>query len=292
MHKLISFFLLAGITISNFTYADVQVIDDFGLKVTLNKPAKRIISLAPHATEQLFAAGAGQQIVAVVKYSDYPDAAKTIESIGSYRSIDIERIVALKPDLIVAWPSGNKQKAVDKLKALGLNVYQSQPEEILQIAESIEKLGVLSGHGVHAKKSAMVFRQEYDQLRTQYANKKTVRLFYQIWNKPIMTINGSHLISKVMGLCGGENVFAELSASAPKLDVEAVIQRNPEVIIASGMSEERPEWLDEWRQWKAMQAVKQNKLYFIPPDIIQRHSPRILQGAAQLCEHLEHARQS
>ena len=270
--------------------ASLSVSDDLGETVTLAQPAQRIISLAPHATELLFAAGAGDRLVGVVKYSDFPPAAREIEQVGSYKSVDLERIVALKPDLVVAWPSGNKPAVVEQLKSLGLTVYQSQPQEIIDVPRSLRQLGVLTGHSDTANAAAVQFEKEYQRLRDAYSQKSKVTLFYQIWNRPIMTINGEHLISKVMQLCGGENVFAQLQANAPKLDVEAVLAANPQVIVASGMGEERPDWLEDWRKWDQLQAVKNNHLYFIPPDIIQRHSPRILQGAQQLCEALDKAR--
>lgn len=273
--------------VSHSASAEIEVFDDLGASVRLAVPAQRIVSLAPHATELLFAAGAGNKVVGVVKYSDFPPAARDLPLVGGYKALDMEQIVALRPDLVVAWPSGNRQAAIDKLRELGLLVYQSQPTELDDIATGIERLGKLAGTTAIARIAAAEFRAEHQRLKQQYADQKPVRLFYQIWNKPIMTINGKHIISKAMALCGAQNVFGDLQANAPKLDVEAVLAANPAVIVASGMGEERPDWLDDWRKWPQIKAVQQAQLYFIPPDIIQRHSPRILQGAAMLCEQLE-----
>jgi iron complex transport system substrate-binding protein len=117
-----------------------------------------------------------------------------------------------------------------------------------------------------------------------------VEVFYQVWKQPMMTVNGKQIISDAIRLCGGRNVFAALPILAPTVTAEAVIAANPEVIVASGMGEARPEWLDDWRRWKTLAAVAGDNLYFIPPDLIQRHTPRILDGAEQLCLHLETAR--
>lgn len=280
---------------SAVVHADLSVVDDTGSTVTLARPAQRIVSLAPHVTEMLFAVGAGKQIVGAVEYSDYPEAAKTIPRVGGYSGFDLERIVALKPDLVVAWPSGNAQAAVEKLKQLGLRLYLSEPRALDDVATGLERLAVITGHASEGQRAAAEYRAELKQLQQRYAGAAKVRLFYQIWNRPLMTINGQHLIGHVIDLCGGENIFASLPTLAPQVDLEAVLLANPEVIIASGMGYERPEWpaelLAEWRRWPQLAAVKGNSIYVIHPDIINRHSPRILQGAAQMCEQLQAVRQ-
>lgn len=271
--------------------ASVSAVDDTGATVTLAQPAKRIVSLAPHVTEMLFAAGAGRQIVGAVEYSDYPEAAKAIPRVGGYSGFDLERIVALKPDLVVAWPSGNAQAALAKLRQLGLKIYLSEPRALEDVATDLERLAVITGHAAEGRKAAAEYRAGLKRLQQRYAGAARVRLFYQIWNRPLMTINGQHLIGHVIELCGGDNIFATLPTLAPQVDLEAVLRANPEVIIASGMGYERPEWLDEWQRWPQLAAVQSDSIYVIHPDIINRHSPRILQGAAQMCEQLQAVRQ-
>jgi iron complex transport system substrate-binding protein len=271
-------------------HAGVAVVDDTGATVTLAQPAQRIVSLAPHVTELLFAVGAGRQIVGAVEYSDYPEAAKAIARVGGYSGFDLEAIVALKPDLVVAWPSGNAQAAVAKLKQLGLKVYLSEPRALDDVAVDLERLSVITGHAAEGQQAASEYRAELKRLQQRYAGATKVRVFYQIWNRPLMTINGQHLIGHVIELCGGQNIFAALPTLAPQVDMEAVLLANPEAIIASGMGYERPEWLNEWRRWPQLAAVKSNSIYVIHPDLINRHSPRILQGAAQMCEQLQAVR--
>lgn len=265
--------------------------DDTGREVRLSAgPARRIVSLAPHITEILFAAGAGAHVVGVVAYSDYPEAAKTLPQVGGYSNVDMEAVAALRPDLVIAWESGNRNAHLDKLGALGIPVYLNEARSFEGVARSIEMFGRLAGTEAIAREAASVFRQRQAALAERYSDQPPVRMFYQIWNSPLMTVNGEHLISDVMRLCGGENVFASLAQLAPSIGVESVLAANPEVIIASGMDASRPEWLDQWRRWPDLRANQHGNLYFVPPDIIQRHTPRILDGAAQVCEFLQQAR--
>lgn len=241
-------------------------------------------------TELLFAAGAGENVVGVVSYSDYPPAAVKIKNIGSHTNFDIEAILALKPDLVVAWKSGNSTESLNKLRSLGLVVFISEPRKFRDIATNIERLGLLSNTQKTAQRASNEFNKTYLKLKEKYAGAREVRLFYQIWNQPVMTVNGEHLISDVIRLCGGQNVFADLPTLAPKLDIEAVIAADPEVIIANGTGNKRPDWLDRWNKWPHLQAVKNNNLYFIHADLMSRHTPRILLGAKRLCEILDEVR--
>lgn len=286
--KLALFFLLLGAAMS--VPAEVVVRDDTGASVRLNAPARRIVSLAPDITETLFAAGAGNYVVGAVDYSDFPEAAQHVPRVGSHAALDLETIVALKPDLAVAWVSGNPQAHVAKIRTLGIPVFLSQPEHIEHVAANLERYGELAGTQVVAQAAAAHFRNRLANLRASYSAQRKVRTFYQIWQQPLATVGGGQVISDVMRLCGGENVFGHLQALAPKVTIEAVLAANPEVIIASGMDVARPEWLDDWRRWPKLSAVQRDNLFFIPPDLIQRFTPRIAAGAEQLCQHLETAR--
>ncbi len=270
--------------------AEVSAIDDLGETVRLPAPAARIVSLAPHATEMLFAAGLGARIVGAVSYSDFPPEAKAIPRVGRYDRLDLEAILALRPDLIVAWASGNAPEQIAALRRLGLAIYVSEPRELEAIPQNVERLGILGDTEAIAKEAATTFRATLAALQARYGGGAPVTLFYQIWNRPLMTVSDEHLISRVMDLCGGKNVFARLPTLAGQVDLEAVLAADPEVVLASGMGEARPDWLDDWRRWPNLHATRQGNLFFIPPDLIQRHNPRILEGAAQLCAHLEEAR--
>lgn len=269
----------------------LSVTDAVGDKLDLPAPASRIISLAPHATEMLFAAGAGDQVVGTVDYSNYPPAARRLPHVGGYAKLDLEAILALKPDLVVAWASGNPGEALRRLRELGLKVYVSEPRRLEDIPRDLRKLGILSGHPRTAATAAEAVESRIDELRRRYSGQTPVRVFYQIWSDPLITINGEQFISQVIRLCGGVNVFADASGLAPKVGVEAVLQRRPDAIIASGMASSKPQWLAAWRRWSELPAVRYNALFSIDPDLIQRQGPRIIEGAAQMCRDLQQTRQ-
>lgn len=275
---------------AHLAHADLVIKDDTGQEVRLKGPAKRIITLAPHAAESLFAAGAGDKLVGTVDYSDYPPEAKKLPRVGGYSRIDLEAVAALKPDLVIAWESGNNMTQVDKLRALGLTVYVSQPNTIQNIANQLEKIGQLAGTEATANAAAERFRKRLETIREANAGKPKVRVFYQIWKSPLMTVGGPQIISDAIKICGGENVFGQLKQMAPNVTVESVLEADPEAIIATGMGDARPEWLHDWDKWTRMTAVKRNNLFHINPDIMQRHTPRILDGTEKLCAHLDVAR--
>ncbi|MBL0207459.1 MAG: cobalamin-binding protein [Propionivibrio sp.] len=274
----------------SLSYADVVVRDDTGALVRLARPAQRIVTLAPHLVETLFAAGGGEKLIGTVEFSNYPEAAKTIKRVGSYASFDLETVLALKPDLVIGWRSGNVPASLDKLRALGFPVYVSQVERIEDVPAEIERFGVLAGSSEIGNAAAKRFRERFAGLQQRYSSRPQVRTFYQIWKQPLMTVGGKQIISSVIRLCGGENVFEAVETLAPTVTIEAVIAANPEAIVASGMGESRPEWLDDWKRWTSITAVARDNLFFIHPDLIQRHTPRLLDGAERLCQQLETAR--
>lgn len=274
--------------------AAVSAVDDAGQTVTLAQPARRVVSLAPHVTEMLFAAGAGERIVGTVSYSDYPPQARTITRVGDNKALDLERIAALRPDLIVVWRHGNAQKQTDRLRALGIPIFTSEPRRLAAIPDNIEKLATLLGTEATARRAADGFRQQVETLRKTYAARPPVTVFYQVWQQPLMTLNGEHLVSDMLALCGGRNLFAAETPLVPTVSVEAVIAGNPEAMVTAGMGATRSDQplpdFEMWRRWQQVTAVARNNLFVIDGDLINRAGPRVVQGAAQICKDLDTAR--
>lgn len=266
--------------------ATVSAVDDSGHTITLHSPAKRIISLAPHATELLFAAGAGDQLLGVSEFSDYPEAAKRLPSVGSSLQLDLERIVSLKPDLVIAWRGGNNARQLSRLRALGLTVFDSEPHGFADITSSLERLGVLAGSD-EGRLRAVKFQSTIEKLRQRYAKRAPVTVFYQIWPAPLMTLNDRHFVSEAIRLCGGVNVFGTLPSLAPTISREAVVKADPEVIF---ISDERPEAFDRWRSLTRMKAVRQGTLFRIDGGPMNRPGPRLADAAINLCERIDEAR--
>jgi iron complex transport system substrate-binding protein len=274
--------------------AAITVLDDHGRNVSLKSPARRVVSLAPHGTELVFAAGGGDRLVGVVEYSDFPDAAKRIRRIGDNEAVDLEAITALKPDLIIVWRHGNARRQVDKLQALAVPVFESEPKRLEDIPGSIERLGALLGTEAAARAEATRFRQQYARLREQYADRPPVRSFYQVWRQPLMTLNDTHMISDLIRLCGGVNVFGKLGPLVPTLSDEAVIEADPEFMFTAApgatASERSLDGLDSWRRFPRLLAVSRANLFQVNGDLINRPTPRILQAAELVCEAMEGAR--
>ena len=288
-------FFVAALAMSAALFADVaqaaiSVKDDGGNTVTLSKPAQRIISLAPHATELIFAAGGGDRIVGTVGYSDYPATALKIPRVGSHQQIDVERIIALKPDLLVVWLHGNSERQLEHVRKLGIPFFFSEPKKLADIPTSIERLGILMGTEQQANKVAAAERVELARLAAQYRNRPTVRMFYQVWGKPVYTLNGGNIMSDVIRLCGGENVFANLAIPAPVVTTEAVLLENPEVMMTGDRQAEKSGGLEIWKQYKNILAVKNDNMFSVDADLVNRAGPRLIEGAAMVCEKLELAR--
>ncbi|MBV8272681.1 MAG: cobalamin-binding protein [Cupriavidus sp.] len=275
-------------------HAAVSVVDDAGQTVTLAQPARRIISLAPHVTELIYAAGGGDRIVGTVSYSDYPPQAREIPRVGDNKALDLERIAALKPDLIVVWRHGNAQKQTDRLRALGMPLFFSEPRKLEGIPDNLEKLGTLMGTESVANRSAADFRQQVDTLRKTYAGRAPVTVFYQVWQQPLMTLNGQHMVSDLLALCGGQNLFAKEAPLVPTVSVEAVVAGNPEAMITAGMGATRSDRplgdFSMWEKWKQITAVARNNLFVIDGDLVNRAGPRVVKGAAEICKDLDVAR--
>lgn len=267
------------------------VTDFAGNKIEMPAPASRIVALAPHVVENVYSAGAGKTLVGVVEYSNYPQQATSLPIVGGYEKTNHEKIIELDPDLIIAWQSGNSHSSVKRLRELGYRIYIDQPDSLRDVAKSIRDIGTLSGTSEVAEQEVAKYLTSLDAIEERYKAAPKVSSFYQVWNKPLQTISGGHIISDAIETCGGTNIYADEFAVAPIVNIESVLERNPDAIIASGMSSARPEWLDEWLQWDSLKAVQNNNLFFVDPDHIQRHTVRLLLGIESICQQLDMARE-
>ena len=270
--------------------AAVTGTDDRGKTVSLAAPAQRIIALAPSITELVYAAGAGERLVGVARYSDFPAAAKGISQIGDASRIDLERVLSLKPDLIIGWKSGNQIADMERLEQLGFKVYVVEPATLAVIPQLLRAVGSLAGTGAIAGRAADEFERSVTALRERYGARPRVRVFYEIWHAPLMTVNGRHMINDVIRLCGGSNIFADLATLTPVVSLEAVIALQPEVVLGGSSATTPGEFIGQWRRYESFVKLRNVKAMFVDADRIQRQTPRILEGAQTVCEHLEHVR--
>jgi len=263
--------------------ADIELDQADGSTLALSKPAARLVTLSPHLTELVFAAGAGDRLIATVEYSEYPEAAAKIPRVGDAFRLDIERIVALQPDLVIAWDSGNPKAAIDQLRSLGVPVWSVEIREPGEIADVLEAIGMATGRPDAAQSGGHDIRERLLNLSRQYKGVEVMEYFYQVGAKPLFTINGKHLISKGLGLCGGRNVFDAEPGLAFQVSYESVIVANPDALFAPHL-EGMPEPLAAWREWPAMRAVRQDALFLLPADPISRATPRFLDSLELACK--------
>ena len=247
---------------------------------------ERIVSVAPNLTELLFAAGAADQVVGVSAYSDYPEAARSLPRIGDAFRLDYERIVALAPTVAVIWETGTPAGVAERLEDLGIRVVGIPTRRIDDIATALLELGTLAGTNPAAKAAAADFRARIRALRERYRDRPKLRVFVQIDGAPLYTIGGAHLITEVVELCGGTNVFADASALALPVDLESVLARAPEVILS--LDDTDP--VAFWGRFDELEAVRRGNVYRAPADALARPSPRVAEGAAEVCARLDAAR--
>lgn len=298
MHKITRAVLLAVACATFSTAQAAPIRDDVGHSVDLPRPATRVITLAPSLTEMLYEVGGGSKIVGTVEYSNFPLVAKDVERIGSNQKLDLERIAALKPDLVLIWYHGNALREVERIGALGIPMFYLEPHTIADIPGALERIGQLIGNDKLAAEAAQRFRNRHAALRAQYSNRPPINVFYQISSKPLMTINNQQIISDVIQLCGGRNVFGKEPMLVPQLSTESVVAIDPDVILAAhiGSSEggavRDPNGgnVKSWSAFTGMKAVRTGQIWLIPGDQISRHGPRILDAAQAVCTALDAAR--
>jgi ABC-type Fe3+-hydroxamate transport system substrate-binding protein len=269
--------------------AAVVVHDGTGARVSLPHAAARIVSLAPHATELVYAAGAGRKLVGVLAHSDWPVEARALPRVGDAAALDIEGIVALQPDLVVTWPY-TVPAQVARLRSFGIAVYTTDARSAREISDDVERLGLLAGTAAAAAPIVADMRARIDALERRRAGARIVRVFYQLGDRPMYTVGSPQLITQALRSCGGANVFGAVDVAAPLVSVEAVLAARPEVILAGTEHARRPAWLDAWQGWPAVPAVRAGNLFVVDAMLLHRPGPRFLEGVEQLCAALERAR--
>ncbi|MCW7554631.1 cobalamin-binding protein [Endozoicomonas gorgoniicola] len=295
--KRIAFFLaLSLLSVTGFTdqvsaaESPRCVQDDLSRQVCTDKPIQRIISLAPSVTELVYAAGGGEKVIAVDDHSDYPEAVQALPRVGGYPNTSVEAILSKKPDLVMIWSGGNDSRLSAQLENIGLNVFYADPIDFDGIASVIRRMGKIMGTEAVAEKNADVFYKQYESIRKQFSDAEPVNVFFEIWNNPLMTVNGDQIISQVIELCGGVNVFATARPRVPKVGIEAVLAQNPDAIVSSKNVQGGHDIQSRWQKYPQIKAVKNGFLFTIPGDLITRASPRVLKGAEVLCQQLQDVR--
>jgi iron complex transport system substrate-binding protein len=286
--------------------AATTVTDDTGQRVTLPHQPERIVSLAPGATEMLFAAGVGDRLVATVDFSDEPAAAKRVPRIGDVTAIDMERLVALRPDVVVVWPGGGNPAQIEKIARLGIPIYRQQVNRLADLPASLRRLGALNSNGSVAEQAASALTAELARIAREYgggagaaaakaAGAKAAEVpaagapptvLLEVWNRPIYTVGGTQLMSDALTLCGVRNVFGDLRELGPIIDTEAVIARNPDIIVAAAPPGEGASWLAEWRRFGSLKAVKTGRLVAFEDPRLVRLGPSVVAAAEALCRAL------
>jgi iron complex transport system substrate-binding protein len=277
--------LFVLLTLSSVASAAVTVTDDTGAQLVLPAPAKRIVSLSPGATEMLFAAGAGDKVIATVEYADEPPAAKRIPRVGDVAAIDIERLVALHPDVAIIWSSGGNAAQIEKLSRLGLPLYRHQIPTLSDLPDSLRRLGVLAATSATAERNARDLERRLAHLKEEYTpdNRRRPSVLLQVWNRPIYTVGGTQLMSDALRICGTQNVFGDLKEPGPAVDIEAIIARDPDIIVAAAPSGEGVGWLADWKRFPALRAVKSGHLISFEDDAFSRLGPSVLTATEALC---------
>lgn len=258
----------------------VRLVDDAGLTLELARTPQRIVSLTPHLTEMLFAVGAGPQVVGADSSSDYPEAARELPRVGDYSRINFERVLALRPDLVVVWMGGNRAADIHALGKLGVPVLHTQAARLDDVARLLRLIGQASGHAAQGDAAARDFSARLAALRLQYAHTTAVPVFYQVWDRPLMTVGGTHWISDALSLCGARNVFADLNAASPAVSREAVLRRAPELIVGGS---DAPDLRRQWQRFASLPAVKNDAFVRVDADRLHRPTPRLIEGVAGLC---------
>jgi iron complex transport system substrate-binding protein len=265
----------------------VQAIDDRGAAISLAQPVERVVTLAPHLAEIIFAAGAGSRLAGVSSLSLHPAEAERLPVVASHGRVDIERLIALRPDLVLGWQSGNSPLQIDRLERMGVRVFVTEARALADIPRIVRLVGTLTGSAAVAEEHARQFETGIEDLRRRHALERRVAVFLEIWHRPMLTVNGAHLISDAVRICGGRNVFAAAKPLTPLVSREQILDARPEAIVTGEAASEATE---AWKGLEPVPAVRNRRIYVVDPDLLHGQGPRLLEGVRALCQRLELAR--
>lgn len=268
------------------------VSDDRGVPLP-SGVATRIVTLSPHLAELVHAAGAGDLLVASVAFTDYPDDAARLPVVGDAFRVDLERLAAMDPDVVLGWLGGNPASTLQEVERLGWPLVALHAATLGDIPRHIRLLGALTGRVDSAELAAASFDERLATLTARYSDADTVAVFYQVAQRPLYTVGGGHSLDHAIRLCGGRNVFSGVGILAPSVTVEAVIAAAPKVIVGGTHPSpaEDPGVLAPWRRWTRIPAVRDGHLYQLDSTLMGRPTPRMLDGVEMLCERMNRARQ-
>ncbi len=260
--------------------APVRIVDDAGQVLEFGHPPQRIVSLSPHLTELLFAVGAGEQVIGVDSASDFPPAARALPRVGDYSRVNTERILALRPDLVVVWVGGNRAMDIHALTRMGFPVLHTQATRLDDVTRLLRLLGQASGHAGEAEIAARDFSARLAAMQVHPRRIPPLAVFYEVWDRPLMTVGGTHWISDALALCGARNIFADLDALSPVVSLEAVLRRSPAVIVSGS---DAPDMRQTWQRFARLPAVRDQAFVRVDADRLHRLTPRLVEGVAELC---------
>jgi len=282
--------LVGALAAAHAVAAGLRVTDHRGREIVLERPAARIVTLSPHLAEIAFAAGAGASVVGVSAYTDFPPAAARLPVVSDHGKVNFEEVARLKPDLALMWASGNRAPDFDRLEARGVRVFATEARRPEDITRILRLVGTLAGTEPVADAAARDLEARFARLRERYRGRPPLTVFYEIWPEPLMTVNGQHLVSYLVEMCGGRNVFAGAAPLTPTISREQVLAADPDVIVVAAPAPRAAERIAAWRAWERLRAGREGRVYAVDPAAAHRMSPRIVDGAVELCEALERAR--
>lgn len=283
-------FVVLGFALAaQVAWANSCVQDDLNHTVCTQQ-TQRVLVLAPHLTEIVDFVGGLGKVVAVDGSSNFPESVNALPKLGNPWMLGAETILAQKPDLVLVWQSGISMDVVVQLRKAGVPVFVSEPKSIEQVASTMRRVAQLLGTVAASQAKINEWAKQFETLRTEHAGRTKVPVFYQVWNQPLMTLGGQHVVSEVISLCGGHNVFSDLPRLAAQVSVEGVLKRNPAVLMNSGSPDENQRLLKQWAAWPTLRAVQNGAVYTIPGDILVRNGPRLFQAAQLVCGHIQKAR--